>query len=80
MKMLLIEKELCGIVDGTDELAADATVRQRTAYEERARKVCCVLIGDSQAHLVRHLTTAKEVWDTMKDQYQSTSLAMELFP
>ncbi len=52
MKMLLIEKELWGIADGTDDFAADAMAVQRTAYEKKTRKALatvCVLIDDSQA-------------------------------
>ncbi len=39
----------------------------------------CMLVDNSQARLICHLTTLKAVWDMLQEQYQSTSLANELF-
>ncbi len=82
VRMLLIERDMWEIVDGTDVLADDATVAVKAAWEKKQAKALatiCMLVDDSQARLIRHLTTPKDVWDTLQEQYQSTSLANELF-
>ncbi len=51
VKMMLIERDMWGIVDGTDMLADDATVAVKTAWEKKqaeALATICMLVDDSQ--------------------------------
>ncbi len=50
--MLLIERDLWGIVDGADMLAVDVTEAIKTAWEKRQAKALatiCMLVDESQA-------------------------------
>lgn len=70
------------IVNGTEVLAADATVAQIEAWEEKdakARIIISTTLERSQLISLITCETAKEMWDALCTQYEQNSASSKLF-
>ena len=82
MKQLLLAKELWGMVDGTETLAADAEAAVRTEFQKKSQKefsMLVLVIGTSQLYLVTSCETPKDTWDVLRSHYERNTLAKKLF-
>ncbi len=76
VKMLLIERDVWGTVDGSYVMAVETMAWEKQA---KALATICMLADDRQMLLVPHfVTTPNASWDTPQEQ-QSESFANELY-
>ena len=81
MKHLLIANEVWEHVDGSVQPPGDdAAVRARHVKAEQKAMASLVMgISPNLISLVTSCTTPKEVWDTLKAQFERYTLANKLF-
>lgn len=82
LEHLLKAKGLWGMVQETDQLAADANANTRAEFERRKEKAFSVLVlnvSTSQLYLITSCKTPKEAWETLKGQFERHTIANKLF-
>lgn len=83
MEMVMAEKELWEIVDGSEEPpSSDAEARVRTAYTRREKKAFAILalnLSDSQLSHIRSCKTPAEAWAKLCNIHEAKSLVNILF-
>jgi hypothetical protein len=81
MKHLLMAKEVWGHVDGTLVRPADGANAQAKFDKDVQKTMATLVIGvhSSIVYLVTACETPKDLWDTLKVQYERNTLANKLF-
>eukprot|EP00742_Colponemidia_sp_Colp-10_P012924 GILJ01014559.1.p1 GENE.GILJ01014559.1~~GILJ01014559.1.p1 ORF type:complete len:116 (+),score=24.61 GILJ01014559.1:29-376(+) len=80
MRMLLEEKDLWSIVDGSE--AAPQDPKELEKFGKRARKALatiCLCLKDNRISLVRGAASAREAWKKLEALYETKGLANKLF-
>ena len=82
MRHLLMAKGLWGFVDGTEELAEDASAPAREEFkkkEQRAFSTIALAVCTSQLYLITLCEKPKDVWDALRNNFERQTLANKLF-
>ena len=82
MRHLLLAKGLWGFVDGTEELAEDASASAREEFkkkEQRAFSTIALAVCTSQLYLITSCEKPKDVWDALRNNFERHTLANKLF-
>ena len=82
MEHLLIAKEVWEHVVGTAPDPGDDATAQAIHAKARQKAMATLVMGISSnlIYLVTSCTTPKDVWDTLKAQFERDTLANKLFP
>ena len=81
VKHLLLGKGLWNITVGNEVLSGEADQAARTAHEDKSQKALStivMLINPSQLYLITSCETAKEAWNNLKQQFESSTLHNKL--
>jgi transposase InsO family protein len=81
MKMYLMGKDLWGIVQRTETLEADATIKQRESFRRRENQaLSCICLGilESLHIYVRSCETAAEAWENLQNHFEEKTLARKI--
>ena len=82
MKHLLLAKGVWEVVDGTEELAEDATAAARAEFLKKSQKAfssIVLAIKTSQLYLVTSYEQPREAWDALRNHFERDTLANKLF-
>ena len=80
MQLILEDKDLYGVIDGTDVKPEKAeSVAEWVKRDKKARVTICLAVSDSTLATVRSCDTAKSVWDKLASVFESKSLVNRLF-
>ena len=82
MKHLLLAKGVWEVVDGTEELAEDATAAVRAEFSKKSQKAfssIVLAIKTSQLYLVTSYEQPREAWDALRNHFERDTLANKLF-
>ena len=81
MKHLLIAKEVWEHVDGTVQPPGEdeAALARHAKAQQKAMAALVMGISSNLIYLVTSCTTPKELWDTLKAQFERNTLANKLF-
>src|SRR4051812_26864353 len=82
MRMILEEKDLWTIVNGTENRPADTDKLAHATYEKRdnrALMIICLNLQDSEMSHIQSSTSAKEAWRTLKEIHEAKSVSNRLF-
>ncbi|MCO5560242.1 hypothetical protein L7F22_013853 [Adiantum nelumboides] len=80
MELLLQSRDLMGVVDGTSArpAAGHADLADWIKSDLAARLELLLHMEDTQKHNVRCLTSAKEIWDRLKDSYKHKDVSSQV--
>lgn len=82
LEHLLKAKGLWGMVQETEQLAADANAQVRAEFERKKEKAFSVLVlnvSTPQLYLITNCKTPKEAWEMLKAQFERDTVANKLF-
>lgn len=82
LEHLLKAKGLWGMVQETEQLAADANAQVRAEFEWKKEKAFSVLVlnvSTPQLYLITNCKTPKEAWEMLKAQFERDTVANKLF-
>ena len=77
MQLVLEDKELFGVIDGTDVKAEGSA--EWVKRDKKARVTICLALSDSILATVRSCDTALSVWEKLASIFKSKSLVNRLF-
>jgi len=80
MQMVLEDKDLWEIVEGTSTRPSDAEEAKK--FDKLQRKALMIIVthvNDQQGSLLKKCKTGKEAWDTLQRVHESKTIANELF-
>src|ERR1700755_560532 len=77
MQLVLEDKELFGVIDGTD-VKTEGSV-EWVKRDKKARVTICLALSDSILATVRSCDTALSVWEKLASIFESKSLVNRLF-
>ena len=81
MKHVLLAKDFWNLTQGDEVLATDANEETRAAFKVKCQKALSVIvmsIDPSQLYLITTCETAKDAWDSLKQQFESSTLHNKL--
>jgi transposase InsO family protein len=80
MQLILEDKDLFGVIDGTDVKPEKAdAVAEWVKRDKKARVTICLALSDSVLATVRSCETAVSVWEKLASVFESKSLVNRLF-
>ena len=81
MKMLLIGMDCWEIVEGSETLPTDATLKQQQEYRKRVNrslsKICLGVSSNLQIY-VRNAKTGKEAWESLMNHFEEKTLSRKI--
>ena len=81
MRHLLLDKELWSYVEGTEEIAEDATAEVKAKFNKNSQKALTNIVlamASSQIYLIQNCEKPNDAWKKLQEHFEAGTLATKL--
>ena len=81
IRHMLLDKELWGIVEGTEKLKNDANAETKTIFKKRAQKALTAIVmamSSPQIHIIQNCENPTDAWKRLREHYEKGTLMTKL--
>ena len=82
MRMMLEEKDLWDVVEGTEDVPTTGDAEEVKKYKKKERKSLALIalsVSNSQVNYVSGCQTGKEAWEKLQEVHESKMMANKLY-